>query len=261
MAAIRLAQASEHRKYDSWPLFGPYIHIPSMQRPLDHNRVNEMSKYIDIQVRQGKEPYFGTIVLCQLDGKYNVVDGQHRVRALEKHYTETKFAIPIHVHVYGVESEAEMRNVYWVINKGVPLPDFLRDESADEKRVRIFREIHGHMLTNCKMIKNGTTKRPFICITDFVNKLWHSKIWPYISSLSHFIEIFNRVNEDYTRRSLESKWMKDYGVTDGILAKCRENNFYIGADTHQFWMDNLTYLQALPQLRLSLQQLHLPSLR
>ena len=261
MAAIRLAQASEHRKYDSWPLFGPYIHIPSMQRPLDHNRVNEMSRYIDIQVKQGKEPYFGTIVLCQLDGKYNVVDGQHRVQALEKHYNETKISVPIHVHVYGAGSEAEMRQIYLDINKGVPLPDFLRDESADERRVRIFNEIYRYILDNCKMIKNTATRRPYIHINDFINKLWHSKIWPHITSLSHFIELFNRVNEDYSRRSLEAKWMRDYGVTDGILVKCKENNFYIGADTHMFWMDNLTYLQPLAPLQLSLQQLHLPSLR
>ena len=75
----------------------------------------------------------GPINFHHFNGNYYLVDGQHRLSAIERLYLEHSHLVQFQVLIVDVSSEKQLRENYDMINKNTPLPDFSDFTKIDKK--------------------------------------------------------------------------------------------------------------------------------
>ena len=101
------------------------IEIPNIQRIRDDDKVNEIVAYQQSKLRQtGSCNFIGSINIhyCAENQDLYLVDGQHRFEAI-KQISQT-ISIPVCVEIVKVDTLAELKENYNMINKNTPLPEF-----------------------------------------------------------------------------------------------------------------------------------------
>jgi hypothetical protein len=108
---------------------------PSFQRPIDDDeRTDAIKDYIVNNIRS---PVFtlGMIVVSFKKGRVRIIDGQHRIKGIIKAIPliEDSLHITIPMSLYTGINETHEKELYKMINKGVPVPKFyIDDEGLDE---------------------------------------------------------------------------------------------------------------------------------
>ena len=232
---MNLFNRQEIRRYASYNDINGRVDVPSIQRSLDLERVAKIRNHIEQRVLNNKEPIFGAIDLCQLDGRYYVIDGQHRLKALEEDYKATSRQIPFNCVIYHIQSQEEMRDIFVVRNEGVPVPEWVINPP---RRVQLLREIENWIrLIRC--FKDSTsTKRPYININDFMNRLSRSKLFVLVKTLSEFQQIFNKINQSNYLICKDSIASGRKNISDAMKRKCVEIDTWIGVDLNMPWFDD-----------------------
>ena len=225
----------EIRRYLSYNDIEGRVDVPSIQRSLDQGRVVKIRNHIERQFSNNKEPIFGAIDLCQLDGRYYVIDGQHRLRALEEDYRATSRRIPFNCVIYHIQSQEEMKDIFVVRNEGVPVPDWVINPP---RRIQLLREIENWVKIIPCFKNTANTKRPYININDFMNRLSRSKLFGLVNTLPEFQQIFKKINETNYLICNDFVASGRKNISDAMKRKCVEMGTWIGVDLNMPWFDD-----------------------
>lgn len=101
-----------------------YISVPSYQRLIEEERVNEIFESIKDLFDKGIEPILPScIVICFYKNTYWIVDGNHRFKAYIKLLNECNIDLKICINLIEVENETESFTIFNMVNKSVPIPE------------------------------------------------------------------------------------------------------------------------------------------
>lgn len=224
----------EIKKYYSYEDIQNRIYIPSFQRDLNLEIVNNIKQYIIDQQTKNLPICIGVIDLCKCgDGQLYVTDGRHRLAALELFYNETKIDVEFYAIIYTVSSFEEMKKIFILRNSGLPVPEFILNPPLGKKE--LVKEINMFMLT-LPLVKIPTpgskTNKPTINLTKFMEYLIDSKYLELINTLDEFIFIFWSINEKIKQKKKNETWRKKFKVTESMLEKisekCTDKKIYLG---------------------------------
>ena len=102
-----------------------------IQRIEDVDKVNEIIKYQDIFFK--KKHHFNFLGLinihyCKEDGKYLLIDGQHRYKAMRKLYKDHNYEdFNVDIELILVDNWVDMEQNYKTLNNNTELPEFPKD--------------------------------------------------------------------------------------------------------------------------------------
>lgn len=218
------------------------INIPSVQRDLIPQQVAKMRIHIQERLAKNKEPIFGAIILAETGNQVFVIDGQHRLKSLEEEYKETGINIPINTVIYKVENFEELKEIFTVLNKGIPVPNFLLEfNQKNNSKEDLLKEIYKDLGTR-KGWDFHKVNRPYVNITEFMNLLSTSKFLQIITSLDDFRRAIEYMNNHFKVKSMDPKWIKNQKISTNMSGKAYEWQNYLGLDKNNAWLDDETFL-------------------
>src|SRR5438132_13860642 len=135
---------SEVKTYNSYEDIEDKIYVPSFQRDLNLELVADIKKYIYERYKQKLHLCIGVLDFCKYNAQLFVVNGQHRVKALEEFYKETGNEIKFHAIIYTVTSQEEMQEIFKLLNSGLKVPDFILNLPTDKQK--LIRKINKFIL-------------------------------------------------------------------------------------------------------------------
>lgn len=218
-----------YHRFSSYLELKSNMFIPSVQRDLVESHIDSMRQHIKDSIKAKKEPIFGTIDLVNLDGKYYLVDGQHRYNAIEKEYIQNETIVPIHALIYPVSNEEEMEEVFKIRNKGIPVPSFIL--SVKETKKELLKKINKFLeKEHSEIFKYDKFVRPYININTFIECFRMTKIYSLIETFEEFQKVFNLMNQECYSKiyTMTEKSKKKYGISDRMLSFWSENNIFLG---------------------------------
>ena len=199
---------------------------PNIQRVIDNTKVEDIIRF-QLEFHK-KHNHFnfsaaGAINIHKLDNIYYLVDGQHRLEALQKLYQDYSHHIPFYVLWVEVDTWEQLENNYNMINKNTPLPDFSCFQNINkcipEETAAFFQTKYPEVWS-----KNSRSRRPHVFFNYFQEALAficeHAGI-KSIKELQNLVEDYNKVCK---QRSMTS--FKD--INTSIYQKAKEKDFFLG---------------------------------
>lgn len=170
--------------------------IPTFQRRLDEDVVNEIAEHIKDQRNKGKHPYLGAIEIAEYDGNIYIIDGQHRYEAYKKDFKQYGKKTKITILKYEVENYNEMLDIFTTRNMGVQVPTYIL-RSDNEKTRQLMMEIENYISGIPGFVKKET-RRPNINISEFMNDLLKENVLAKnrIAKIADFADLLNFKNNE-----------------------------------------------------------------
>lgn len=207
---------------------------PEKLRIIDNSKVNDI---INTQLDfYKKHNYFNFSASNPLNinyykDQYWLIDGQHRLAAMETLYTNHGHNIEIYVLIVNVNSDEEMRLNYEMINENTPLPDFSLFEDVD-KKIPETVALHFQALYPKIWAKTPKAKKPYVYFNYFQESLAYICDQTNIKDVSKLQEMIINYNNKL------SKWDKlvfkiQYNINDVMYNVAKEQGFYLGLFTYQ----------------------------
>ena len=223
----------EIKTFDSYAELDGQVSKPSIQRSLMDNHVEDMVRHIIDRHAQHMQPIFGAIDLVRLDNTYYVIDGQHRLAALQRAFNSHQIKARFFCVIYHVKNKDEMANVFKTRNRGIPVPDFIINIQGSKRE--ILDEIHRY-ITGLSLF-NYNIKRPNINITDFMAQISRPNILDMITCFQDFKVIYDKVNNDTKVKYASPGARRKAKITDNMYRICNESGIWIGLDKNMPWCE------------------------
>lgn len=220
--SLRLISTSELNQFN--------LLKPDIQRIVDVYKVDDLIKFqLEFKKRTG---YFnftssGPINIHRWNDKYFLIDGQHRIEALEKLLLEYKHDIQFHILIVEVDTVSELEFNYKMINMNTPIPDFTRfkniDKNIPETVANYFHKTYPAMWSTKSRII-----RPQMYFTYFQEALGYICDKANIKTVDHLQKIITEYNN-----MLGKQDKKTFKVSDNIYSKAEKTGFYLGLYLHK----------------------------
>lgn len=221
---------------------GKRIAEATFQRPVDANHVKD----IVTALKEAKGEYtiaiLGMIEMVEYNHTLYITDGQHRLRALKNLFELENKPIQFKVHIIPVSTSEGAANVFHIRNKNEDIPNFIKQPDVD--LVSLKKEFYAYLIKKYMgMFRTKTTKRPYINIDTFFEKLEQSKILCNIRDIKHFISVFNFINEDCRQvmDKLSSTKKNTIGLSDSMIQKYKEQQLFVGYDNFKYFNKDLSH--------------------
>jgi hypothetical protein len=247
-APMNIQSTQEFRRFSSYAELAGRINIPSMQRSRMDSHVRDMEQHIIERTSRGLDPIFGSIDLAVHNGQYYVIDGQHRLAALERQFSNHHRVLPILCIMYNIRSKEDMIEVFSVRNKGIPVPDFITNPQDD--KTDLLKKIQEYV-EKISGFDYRQKKRPYINIPDFMDGLRGSKLFSLIDDELDFRDIFNAINDANYEKSTNPNMRKSYVISEHMIKLCTEWCTWIGIDKNMPWFEDSYNIESLKQILLS----------
>jgi hypothetical protein len=220
--------------------------VPSFQRLDDKEHTDRIAEgLVDYYNRYGELVLIGAISLAQLKReKYVILDGQHRIRALEKvieQVPDLRWNV-VRVDIYEVESEEEAKGIYQIINSSKKVELYTGDVTPFiiPQVQRYLRERYGEY---CK-----TSRRPLglninleTLAKHLIGKKVIEKLNLGVDGAEILIQKIKQLNQFYSDqtplRFIEWR-VKDYDKRYKELVESKDP-FYLGLYRQYEWIDRL----------------------
>lgn len=213
---------------------------PYFQRPIDYSQIPLIQSHIEQYLSKENPPHLGIICFGYLHGVWYIIDGQHRMLAIENNYRKfinhynpilREYAyMPFDYKIYIAESMEELRQIFLNCNMNTPMAHWV----LENKYVELTRKI----TVQCQKMEvfkypdnNSKTcyvQRPKIEINLFIEELQKSKLIKHIQSEQHFWSVFNYLNTYYYNQLQQPKFYKKYVASDNMIQSCDALGYYIG---------------------------------
>ena len=244
-------QIAKYYKFLSFSDLQSQIEIPSIQRNLNKEVVNEIYNYIYSCLAKLKEPVFGTLDLVSIGGSkmMYLTDGQHRFEALKNIYENLGRNIPVHTMIYNVQNYEEMEEIFKIRNRGIPMPDYYLDiKNNITKRKDLVKEIE-NLVTQIPIVKIANCNRPFLNRTNFINAFTNSSIFSLINNVDDFNTLLSHINQKCCDivSSMDDKHKKRKGISDKMIKVWDDCGWYLSYDLN-FPYFNDTYREEYSRL-------------
>lgn len=205
------------------------IITPEIQRIIDRNKVNDIVDYqIEYKKKYNKFNFMGVINIHVLTDKgYYLIDGQHRFESAKKLH-ELGHDVEITVEFIEVNDRSELENNYKILNLNTELPDFPDDieKNIPEEAALYFQNKYRTIWS-----KNSRSRKPHIYFNFFQEALADLTKELNLKSSKDLIDLVENKNNKYKNWPNES--FQKFKVSEKILNKCREENFYLGLHKHE----------------------------
>lgn len=221
----------EIKTFGSYTEIQKQIYIPSMQRSIIELHVSEMLDHIRRQVGRRCAPIFGSIDLVNLSGNLYVVDGQHRMRALQRAYDEFQIMVSFHAVIYYVKTQDEMEEIFRLRNKGIPVPDYIKN--LGNNKIALLKEIESYIV-RIPLFVTGSKNRPHINVTAFMDSLNKSKLLTIINSTDEFKHAFDFINSGMKIKYSDSSNRRGL-VSEVMWSTVNRNGIFLGLDKNMVW--------------------------
>jgi len=203
---------------------------PDMQRIIDNNKLREI---VEFQLEYNKKyNHFnfsasGPINIHIWNNKKFIIDGQHRMRALEILYKEHSHDITFYVTMVSVDTIEELEFNYNMINKNTPLPDFSKFKTID-KNIPETVAVKFQLKFPDIWAKNTRARRPHV----YFNFFQESLAFICEETSINCSEVLYKTIIDYNLK-LKGRDKSSFKVTDNIYNKAKQTDLYLGLFQHQ----------------------------
>jgi len=203
------------------------IQKPNIQRLLDKSKVKDIVDFqLDFHKRNGFFNFSasGAINIHVLEGKYYLVDGQHRMEALETLYHAHAHNIPFYFLFVHVNTWEELEENYNMINKNTALPDFSCYQDVDKNIPEEVASFFQHEYPTI-WSKTSRARRPHVFFNSFQEAL------AFICAKCDTIKTSEELKDcvmDYNNRC--SKWHRTAfrNVNENVYIAAQEKSFFLG---------------------------------
>jgi hypothetical protein len=203
---------------------------------LDDNRVNDISNYqLNFFKKYNTFCFIGDLSLVKLDEHFIIIDGFHRFSAMKKIYLQKPSYI-ITLNIITPSSELTIEQIFILINKCEPIPEYIMKTTLDIKGRHIINEFSKKFTIEYKIYisKSKTPRRPNILLDVLLSQLLESKVFMVFSSGN---ELFN-----YIKYININKW-KDMDSKNSIVCldkalKYNKSALFITNDIDNKWINN-----------------------
>ena len=234
ITAIHRSLKQEIRTFNSYTELDGQVNTPSIQRELMDNHVQSLVDHIIRRAAQGLEPVFGALDLVKFDGIYFVIDGQHRLAALQRALTVHRVTTRFFCVIYHVKNRDEMAEIFQTRNKGLRVPDFILH--LEGRKQPLLKQIQEYVQM-ISLFDHRLKNRPNINIPLFMDHLLQSKMLNLIETLADFKDIFEQINLANQQKYANITTRKKHDISDAMYQKCTQTGIYIGLDKSTPWFD------------------------
>lgn len=258
-----LCKSTSHRYNSIKDL--PKFEKAEMQREIDDERVDEIRLYLrknrstsetktkknDVQIG----PPLGNISLGKYNGSYYVIDGQHRLAALQSENLESKFDMFVDTITYECNDYLDLVKVFQVINKNKQVPKYIL-KAENKPLIELLKQIEKHLKKNSPLIGNDLKKkvpligddskhkkRPYLYLPDFIETLSanNGKFLENnkITNLEQFKLILDTINVKYKVKLTDPEFKKYHKISEPMQKHCTAANFFVSLVPHHDWRHEL----------------------
>jgi hypothetical protein len=228
-----------------YKLYNGYINFPehvledaSFQRNIIEEHVDKIINYIHECCDRNAEPSLGCIELAHFNGRIYVIDGQHRLAAFKRVWTEFRCVVKIHTFNYFVYDYDEIESIFRLRNKNYEVPSYIKKLKG--KHTRLLKDIERYLMrTYPRMISVKNCNRPALNVDRLIRKIMDSGILNLVQKLDEFIVFFNYINEECRNKMSTFDFLKKNKISEIMLKKMESSNFYLGYDTDMKYLENL----------------------
>ena len=173
------------------------IMIPDIQRTLSEDRVNEIMSREKEYYSQHKtfNFCFSPITLCQIKREYYVIDGMHRLEAMERLNKEYKQPFDVLLSIFKKGSIEEMNDAFIHINESLPVAIYSKRQDVHLMCNETFKYFMAHYGTKkCNFFSDSESpKKPNISKKKFQEDIANlSSEFRSSKDMIDFIESKNR---------------------------------------------------------------------
>lgn len=207
---------------------------PEIQRIIDNNKVYDI---VNLQLDFFKKNnYFNftasnPINLHYYEEQYWLLDGQHRLAAMDILYSNHGHNIETYVLIVNVDSYSELKFNYDMINKNTPLPDFSLYENID-KKIPETVAIHFQLLYPKIWAKTSKARRPHIYFNFFQETLAYICNQANTTEPEELKELITNYNDKLSKWDAEV-FRNNYKVNECMYKIAKEQGFYLGLFSYQ----------------------------
>ena len=219
-----------------------------IQRLLNQEHYQNLINYqLQYYERFQEYSFPNPIVVCILDGKYAIVDGQHRyetIKYLSKTYSDRSMNIVLScIHI---ETEDEYIELFKAVNKNMPLPPMIQNNT--DTWIHIGKKIHTYFIQKyrCYHKQSENPRIPHINFDKMMEYIQTNKIIERCDIQNHqeFIDAFEELNIFYGLHWEQvihaNKYMKD---THKRIEDCRKKQpdtpLFVGIYKKFEWLDRI----------------------
>jgi hypothetical protein len=206
------------------------IIIPKCQRSLDPKHAKDIFQYIILSHGQGCEVVLGTIDVVNWQDKYFLINGRHRMEAIKEAYNcPTPVVIPIYLHIYTIQQKDDLKKIFYLRNKDLPVDDFNLDPTSTQTKKNLLNDIRT-WLNNKKsnILQPKPTRRPNVNLSQFMIDLEDSDIFKTIYNLDDFIRIYSIMNNNMKVKYADKHEKK---ISVPMWEKCNKADIWMGLET------------------------------
>ena len=217
-----------------------------IQRNIDINHLNELIDYQKNYYSKFNTFSFpNQIILCKLNNKYAILDGQHRMQCIDTIYNEYKIDFNIALSIIEIDNISEYNDLFISINKNKPLILF---NNIDDW-ITIGKYIEQFFINNFS-VYNKTSEKPHIPHINFNNMLKYINDNNIIEKSNIkdkdlIIKAITELNNYYSGINGTSNIKKYIDNYDKLYYKCREkqpnNPLYLSIYQNFEWIDRVFY--------------------
>ena len=207
--------------------------IPSFQRLVDFNRVNDIFTCIKNDIEAGIKCVLpGCIIFAKNNKKYWIIDGLHRLEVYKRVLKDMKIDLYINCDEITVNDEEEARILFNKVNDTRMLP-----EMPEGVNVSIVKGVVDYFVAKYPMIfsnsKSGKCHRPHIHFNGFQEALAKVLIdYPYLDD-KDVIHSIEDMNEKFYKEDKSSEYIK---YKENAKLK---GGFYLGIVPNYGWLDKI----------------------
>lgn len=217
--------------------------VGEIQRNIDKEHLEEMIKYQEDYKKKHNIYNFCTpIILCDLNSKYSIIDGQHRFECIKHLLEKYKENFNIILIVIKIDKIEEYDEYFNTINQNKPVHIFKNIE--DWKKV--MKKVEKYLINNYKdYIKN--TENPiqphfnmdklkkYIDENDIIKKinLNYDELINEIEELNKFYRLY------WKEQIRDKKYIKDVGKIVERIEKKNGNVLYLGIYKNFEWLERI----------------------
>ena len=217
-----------------------------IQRLLNQEHCNALIQY-QLQYYETYQEYSfpNPIIVCILNGKYAILDGQHRyetIKYLSRAYPDRSMNIIL--SCINIDSEHEYIELFKAVNKNMPLPPMIQNNT--DMWMQIGKKIHTYFIQNYKCYHKASDnpRIPHINFDKMMEYIQTNKIIEKCELQDHqqFIDAFEKLNGFYRLhwKTAIQKYMKDTSKRiQDCEAKQPDKPLFVGIYKKFEWLDRI----------------------